>query len=243
MPKDESPKEIAVAAAAAVIALAENAEPLTAIVTGTFALAFEQIAARHEKRARKVLTDLFESDASPHELAASVNARLAEADEEVITVLRQLLLSTAEAAEPAAIEPMALLARAQMRGSCDMWVARGGLRLLAEVDARELGALREMFAAAERARGFGNSALFHLGRTTDGKLDGLRAPGDSEPLIARGHARRLADLLRRHGLTIELSFTPGSRKEATWHSESELALPEPVVGQMRAALLLVASSR
>ena len=133
------------------------------LIPTVIGLGFDRIRSRGERRAERLLKQMTEADSSPEAFVEGIRARLEADDPELVGALRSLLVASVEAVSDSAIEPMALLGRAYLRGECPTWVARGWLRILAEMTDTELVELRRLVIEAQGLRARSLAEYYRIG--------------------------------------------------------------------------------
>lgn len=181
----------------------------------------EDVSAYETQRANLLFARLFARDKHPEEFAQELRDHLRVGDAEVSAVLRTMLIAALDALTPAAIEPMAVLARRFLRTrDAPVWLVRGGLRTLAECSAVEFGALQQLmgdlaaFVAANPYLPGHPMRRFGVFVDQSGLAEiPVRSASAARPKRNRiagkpGEHRRLFRLLKTHGLADEASDAP-----------------------------------
>lgn len=206
--------KVAAAAAGAAAPVIMAAGEIGALVTD---VAWDRVSKQNRSRARGIMSRLLYAEEDPASFEAYLNQKLLEEDQEIIGAVRSLINAAVDAVSPAAMAAMALLAREHLRQRTDTWIARGGLRVLAECTDAELGALRGLFfALAEpfrtRSTTMGPPVPIAVGcnpelRYIQIDLQAAAWWGDRLSDAPDQH-RRLFRLLKAHGLADNASQVP-----------------------------------
>ena len=202
---DEETKD-AVVGAGSVIAAAVVTNPvIAATVPALVALGLDRISKKSRERARDIVQRMIAVDETPAEFAEFLNARIMDEDEAVIGAMRTLLVASVDALSLAALEPMSLIGRQYLRQRTPAWVARGWLRLLAELSDEELAALRQTVrvggSAWRRMRDGDIPVRLRAVLGADDSLWIQWADTDNNPAyVAKGQATRLLALLQHFHL-------------------------------------------
>jgi hypothetical protein len=123
-----------------------------AFIPTIFGLGVDRIRSRSERRAQRLLEHMTEADPDPQGFVEGLRARLEADDPDLVSALRSLLAASVESVSDAAIEPMAMIGRAHIRGECPTWIARGWLRILAELTEVEIADLRALVEEGKAMR-------------------------------------------------------------------------------------------
>jgi len=201
-------KDAAIAlAGTAAVALGAPAV-IAAAAGGVLGVGIERVMNRDTRRAQRLFERLLEGDESPEEFAQHLRDRLLADDEAVISAFRSLLAASLDAVSESALESMAVLARRHFREPhIPVWLARGGLRVMAECTAQELAGLRQFVQAlAEAPSNMRRIGVF----VHDDQLEVIRSPESTPRLIGPvpPDRRRLFRLLKVHALADDATDAP-----------------------------------
>lgn len=185
---------------------------LAAAAGGVLGLGFDRITAQDTRRAQRLVERLLERDESPEQFADHIRERLLAEDEGVLSAFRSLLTAALDAVSPAALEPMAVLARRHLREPrIPMWLARGGLRTLAECTAEELGGLRQFVTALPALASTGINRVGVFVHDQQLEIIGHRGAARIGTRLlgpAPAHSRRVFRVLKVHGLADDATDAP-----------------------------------
>jgi hypothetical protein len=226
-------KDVAGGAAEVAIGLVDP----TGVGAKVLSITLGRIGEAEARRARALYASMKDPNVSDDDFVAEINRRLL-AEPEVLAVFRSLLVASVESVTLDALAAMGRVGRRYLCGECPQWVARGIVRLLAELSDAELGALRE--TVARHAAAPHHSGWLHLGVTFGGSNSEpmfRRHTGGNSEHTAKGHALRLESLLQQYGLTASIYY--GQNGVERSQTDSVNLSPE-VVAELVHALVPVA---